>query len=80
MEGQGDSCRVEPLEERGSNSAVGFDMWLTLQIRSGDNRQRSQVTNKPRLLHLDVIRLNDCQRVLRWLLLAPREFLALSQP
>jgi hypothetical protein len=35
MEGQGDSCRVEPLEERGSNSAVGFDMCLTLKIRSG---------------------------------------------
>jgi len=32
MEGQGDSCRVEPLEERGSNSAVGFDMCPTLII------------------------------------------------
>jgi hypothetical protein len=32
MEGQGDSCSVEPLEERGSNSAVGFDMCLTLAI------------------------------------------------
>jgi hypothetical protein len=35
MEGEGDSCRVAPLEERGSNSAVGFDMCLTLKIRSG---------------------------------------------
>jgi hypothetical protein len=32
MEGQGDSCRVEPLGERARNSAVGFDMCLTLAI------------------------------------------------
>jgi hypothetical protein len=35
MEGQGDSCRIEPLEERGRNSAVGFDMCLTLKISGG---------------------------------------------
>jgi hypothetical protein len=42
MVGQGDSSRVEPLEERGSNSAVGFDMCLTLQISSGKNILHSQ--------------------------------------
>ena len=32
MEGQGDSGRVEPLGERARNSAVGFDMLLTLPL------------------------------------------------
>jgi len=32
MEGQGDSCRVEPLGERGSDSAVGFGKCQTLAI------------------------------------------------
>jgi hypothetical protein len=44
MEGQGDSCRVEPLGERGSNSAVGFDMCLTLapERQAGRVRGRKQ--------------------------------------
>ena len=37
MEGQGDSCRVEPLGERARNSAVGFDMLLTLSSTARGN-------------------------------------------
>ena len=53
---------------------------LTLQIRSGQGLMDRKHIDRSRLLHLDVIRLTDCQRGLRWLLLVSREFLALSQP